>query len=203
MLVALLLLFSGSAAAQVIVANDDGIDARANAKAIAARLGSKDAYERQRAAEALATLAAVSEKKMLEGYRLQEKDKSVRLALDWALYRTGKTEALYQIVRELDSSRHDQAVGYLQRLDSPALLHEVLLRDRNQPQITAGILEALAKIGNNESLELAKSFRDSFNPGVAAAAEIATDAMEKRLAQNENMPPSRPRTVGSAERPSP
>lgn len=197
---AVLLLSAVVGHGQVVVANSDGIDARADASAIAARLGSRHALERQKAAEALATLAAVSQKKLIEGYRVQEGDKRVRLALDWALYRIGKTEALFQIVMELDSSRQEQAVGYLSQLDTPAPLNDILKRERD-PRITAGVLLALARIGDAESLELVKPFRDSFAPGVAGAAETAIDAIEKRLAQTETVMPSRPRTVSKDQEP--
>jgi hypothetical protein len=186
--------------AQVVVPNSDGIDARADANAIAARLGSPDAFERQKAAEALATLAAVSQKKLIEGYRLQEKDKKVRLALDWALYRIGKQESLFQIIMELDSGRHDQAVGYLSQLDTPAPLNDILKRERD-PRITTGVIQALGRIGDAQSLELIKPFRDSFAPGVAGAAEVAFEAIEQRLAQTETVMPSRPRTISKDERP--
>lgn len=195
-------LFAGTLChGQVVVPNSDGIDARADAEAIATRLASPDAPERRRAAEALATLAAVDQKKLLEGYRLQEGNKRVQLALDWALYRIGKSDLLYQIVRELDSSRQDQAAGYLAQLDSPAVLNTLLKHETNKPRVTVGLLTALAKIGDSESLEVIKPFRDSFEPGVAGAAEIALDKIEKRLAQSEPVLPTRQRTVGTSDRP--
>jgi hypothetical protein len=52
-------------------------------------------------------------------------------------------------------------------------------------------------------LELIKPLRDSFTPGIAAAAEVAIDEIEKRLGQAVTPAPSRPRTVGSAENPLP
>lgn len=181
----------------------DGLDARADAGVIAGRLADKDPLARQSAAEALATLAAVDQRKLLEGYRLQEKDKRVRLALHWALYRIGKQEFIYDIVRELDSGRHEQAIGYLAQLDSPSVLNQILQREKNAPRIKAGIVSALAQIGDNESLELIKPLRESLEPGVAAAAELATDEIEKRLAGLENTTalPSRPRAVSTAEKP--
>lgn len=187
--------------AQVVVPNSDGIDARADAEAIALRLASRDAFERQRAAEALAVLAAVSQKKLIEGYRVQEKNKRVQLALDWALYRIGKFDLVYEIVRELDSSRQEQAAGYLAQLDSPEILNTLLKRGTNKPRVKVGLLKALARIGDSESLELIKPLRDSFEPGVAGAAETALDQIEKRLAQSEPTLPSRQRTIGSSERP--
>src|SRR5258705_2818265 len=91
----------------------DGIDARANTAELAQKLGNVDPLVRQRSAEALARLAPVDQKKLVEGYQLQDKNKEVRLALDWALYRMGHSEALFRIVRELDSGRQSHAVGYL------------------------------------------------------------------------------------------
>src|SRR5260370_4648002 len=86
----------------------DGIDARANTAELASQLGSADPLLRQRSAEALARLAAVDQKKLVEGYQLQEKNKEARLALDWALYRTGKSESFVPLVHDLGSSRQDQ-----------------------------------------------------------------------------------------------
>ena len=77
----------------------DGVDARVDSAQLAGQLGHVDPLVRQRAAEALAQLAAGDQKKVVEGYHLQEKNKEVRLALDWALYRMGKTETLFRIVR--------------------------------------------------------------------------------------------------------
>ncbi len=175
------------------------IDARSDTSVFIARLGSKEAVDRQQAAEALAQLAAVDQKRLIEGYRLQEKDKSVRLALDWALYRVGKQDALFEIVQALDTSRHDQAVGYLRQLDSPSLINGFLKREKTKPRIVVGLIEALMQIGDNESLELIMALRDSVAPGVAASAEVATEEIEKRLATVAEPVKSRPRTVGNSE----
>ncbi len=181
----------------------DGVDARADSAELAGQLGHVDPLVRQRAAEALARLAAADQKKVVEGYQLQEKNKEVRLALDWALHRMGKTEALFRVVRELNSSRHDQAVGYLKQLDSANLLYPFLKQNRNSPKVTVGLLEVLAQLGDGETLEMITPLRDSFTPGVAEAAEVAIERIEARIGQGETPPPSRPRTVGTAERPSP
>ncbi len=150
---------------------------------------------RQEAAEALARLAAVEQKKLVEGYQLQEKNKNVRLALDWALYRMGKSDMLFRIVQELDSGRHDQAVGYLSKLDTPTLLYSYLKDEDKPARRTVGLLEALALFGDQESLALITPFQDSFQPGVAAAAENAIEKIEARLGQVEPAKPTRPRTV--------
>lgn len=198
-----LALISGAYATASAQSPADPVDARADSSVVARQLGSRDPLVRQRAAEALARLAAVDQKKLIEGYQLQEKDKKVRLALDWALYRIGKSEALFRIVREVDSSRHDQAVSYLMQLDGPALLYPFLKQEDNQPKTTVGLLEALAQMGDSESLEMVRPFRDSFYPGVAEAAEIATEKIERRLAQTEIRTPTRPRTVDKTDQSSP
>ena len=190
-----LVLFAGvsSHAQQAAV---DGVDARSDPAEFAKQLGSTDPLVRQRSAEALARLAAIDQRKLVEGYQLQEKNKEVRVALDWALYRMGRTEALYRIVDELDSGRQDQAIGYLTELESPDVLYPFLKRTTNAPRINAGLLKALARIGDSQTLELIKPFRDSHQPYVAEAAEIAHDEIEKRL--GEPAVPAeraRPRTV--------
>jgi len=176
----------------------DGVDARSDPAEFAKQLGSTDSLVRQRSAEALARLAATSQRKLVEGYQLQEKNKEVRLALDWALYRMGRAEALYRIVDELDSGRQNQAVGYLSELESPDVLYPFLKRTNNEPRINAGLLKALARIGDAQTLDLIKPFRESHQPYVAEAAEVAHDEIEKRLGEPATTKRARPRTVEKA-----
>lgn len=190
--VVVLVLFVGNSQAQSPI---DGIDARSNPAEFAKQLGSADALVRQRSAEALARLAATDQRKLVEGYHLQESNKEVRLALDWALYRMGRSEALYRIVDELDSGRHDQAVRYLSELESPDLLYPSLKRSNNAPRINAGLLKALARIGDSQTLDLIKPFRESHQPYVAEAAEVAHDEIEKRLGEPAPAVRARPRSI--------
>ena len=176
----------------------DGVDARSNPADFAKQLGSTDPLVRQRSAEALARLAATKQRKLVEGYQVQETNKEVRLALEWALYRMGRSEMLFRIVDELDSGRQEQAIGYLSELESPDALYPFLKRPDNAPRINAGLLKALARIGDAQTLELVKPFRDSHQPYVAEAAEIAHDEIEKRLAEPASTMRSRPRTVEKA-----
>lgn len=201
MLTAVVLFVGLSAQAQQV--GIDGIDARSNPAEFAKQLGSTDPLLRQRSAEALARLAATDQRKLVEGYQLQETNKEVRLALDWALYRMGRSEALYRIVDDLDSGRQEQAVGYLTELESPDVLYPFLKRTKNAPRLNAGLLKALARLGDAQTLELIKPFRESHQPYVAEAAETAHDEIEKRL--GEPAAPAeraRPRTVEKvADRP--
>jgi len=177
----------------------DGVDARSNPAEFAKGLGSTDPLMRQKSAEALAKLAATDQRKLVEGYQLQEKNKEVLLALDWALYRMGKAEALYRVVDDLDSGRHAQAVSYLSELESPDVLYPFLKRGNNAPRINAGLLKALAHIGDAQTLELVKPFRESHQPYVAEAAEVAHDEIEKRLSEPAAATiRARPRTVEKA-----
>ena len=195
-LAAVLLVMSVGALQAQQVVPIDGVDARSNPAEFAQQLGSTDPLVRQRSAEALARLAATDQRKLVEGYQLQEKNKEVRVALDWALYRMGRAEALYRIVNELDSGRREQAIGYLAELESPDVLYPFLKRTTNAPRINAGLLKALARIGDAQTLELIKPFRDSHQPHVAEAAEVAHDEIEKRLGEPA-VPAARarPRTV--------
>ena len=176
----------------------DGVDARSDPAEFAKQLNSPDAHVRQKSAEALARLAATDQRKLVEGYRLQEKNKDVRLALDWALYRMGRSEALYRIVDELDSGRQALAVGYLSELESPDVLYPFLKRTSSAPRINAGILKALARIGDAQTLDVIKPFRESHQPYVAEAAEVALDEIEKRLGETAPEVRARPRTVEKA-----
>ena len=177
------ILFTNASATHAQTASIDGVDARSDPADFAKQLSSPDANVRRRSAEALARLAATDQRKLVEGYQLQEKNKEVRLALDWALYRMGQSEALYRIVRDLDSGRQDQAIGYLAELESPDVLYPFLKKENNPPRVNAGLLNALGRIGDAQTLDLIKPFRESHQPYVAEAAEIAHDEIEKRLGE--------------------
>ena len=193
---AAVLLVMSVGALQAQQAPIDGVDARSNPAEFAKQLGSSDPLLRRRSAEALARLAATDQRKLVEGYQLQEKSKEVRLALDWALYRMGKVEALYRIVNDLDSGRQEQAAGYLAELESPDVLYPFLKRTNNAPRITAGILKALARLGDAATLDLIKPYRESHEPFVAEAAEVAHDEIEKRLSEPAaTTTRARPRTI--------
>ncbi len=192
-LLLVLLVVAGTAQAQQTAIDD--VDARSDPKDFAKQLGSTDPLVRQRGAEALARLAANDQRKLVEGYQLQEKNKEVRLALEWALYRMGRSEMLFRIVDELDSGRQEQAIGYLSELESPGELYPFLKRNNNAPRINAGLLKALARIGDAQTLELIKPFRESHQPYVAEAAEIAHDEIEKRLGEPAATTGTRPRSV--------
>lgn len=196
-LILLLVSLASATSAQTTVPAD-GVDARSNPAEFSKQLGSTDPNVRRRSAEALARLAATDQRKLVEGYQLQESNKEVRLALDWALYRMGHEEALYRIVKDLDSGRQDQAVGYLSELDSPDLLYPFLKKTNNPPRINAGLLKALAHIGDAQTLELIKPFRESHQLYVAEAAESAHDEIEKRLGEPASATRARPRTVEKA-----
>ena len=185
-------LLVGSAQAQTSI---DGVDARSDPAEFAKQLGSTDANVRRRSAEALAQLAATNQRKLVEGYQLQESNKEVRLALDWALYRMGRSELLFRLVDELDSGRQEQSIGYLSQLESPDVLYPFLRKTNNAPRINAGLLKALARIGDAQTLDLIKPFRESHQPFVAEAAEIAHDEIEKRLGEPTTTTRTRPRSV--------
>jgi len=197
--VLLCVLFAGVVQAQQEPAQQpiDGVDARSNAAEFAKQLGSTDPLVRQRSAEALARLAATDQLKLVQGYQLQEKNKEVRLALDWALYRMGQSAALYRVVESLDSGRQEQAIGYLSELEGPDLLYPFLKKQNNPPRVNAGLLKALARIGDAKTLEIVKPFLESHQPYVAEAAEIAHDEIEKRLGEATTPARSRPRTVST------
>ena len=194
----LLVLFVGAGVVNAQQSAVDDVDARSDPKDFAKQLGSTDPLVRQHSAEALARLAATNQRKLVEGYQLQESNKEVRLALDWALYRMGRSQMLYRIVDELDSGRQEQAIGYLSELESPDVLYPFLKRTTNAPRVNAGLLKALARIGDAQTLDLIAPFRESHQPYVAEAAEIAHDEIEKRLGEPAPATRARPRTVEKA-----
>jgi HEAT repeat protein len=178
----------------------DGIDARTDTTQLARQLSDRDPNVRQRSAEALARLAAADQKKLVEGFYLQENNKEVRLAMDWALYRFGKAQSLFRIVHELDSGRQQQAIGYLSQLESPEVLYPFLKKPNNPARVNVGLLKALTSIGNAETLEVIKPYLESVQPYVAEAAENATDEINKRLGESATVPGrSRPRVAAKPD----
>lgn len=165
------------------------------ASAFAVRhLSDRDPLVRQRAAEVLAKFSSVEHLRLVEGYRLQEKNDRVGLALDWALYRMGKTDALYGVVRGLRSdSRRQQAVGYLSQLVGPQPLY--VFFDRADGKTLVGLLQVLANIGDAETLDLIKSFANSLEPDVSDAAKFTVKEITTRLAQAPHDTPTRPREI--------
>lgn len=163
----------------------------------AKQLISRDAITRQGAAEKLADLAASDWRHLVEGYRLQEKNSRVKLALDWALYRMGKTETLYEVVRALDSSRYPQAQGYLSKLDNPEPLYVFLETANTKSKIR--LLEVLARIGDAKTVEHIEPYTNALDPQVAHAAEVSRREINARLAQAPPDAPTRPRRVGNAQ----
>jgi hypothetical protein len=63
------------------------------------------------------------------------------------------------------------------------------------PRINAGLLKALARIGDAQTLDLIKPFLESHQPYVAEAAEVAHDEIEKRLGEPTSTLKTRPRSV--------
>jgi hypothetical protein len=160
-------------------------------------LTNRDPLTRQRAAEDIARLAPPAQRKLVEGYRLQEKHARVRLALDWALYRMGKTPALFAVVRDLDSTRRNQSEAYLAELETPEPLYGLLPQVNGNTQIK--LLEALARAGNADTLPIVEPYASSVDPKIADAARFATREITRRL----NAPPqpdakTRTRQMGKA-----
>ena len=163
---------------------------------VARRLASRDPLERQRAAEELARTGAIEQQRMVEGYRLQEKDARVRLALDWALYRMGKTETLFAIVRQLDSSRRNQAASYLTQLEGPEPLYIFLERVNDETRIH--LIEALASLGNAETVKRLEPYTSSYDPRIANAAQFALREISRRETQPSDQA-TRPRSTGKTK----
>lgn len=181
--------------ASVAAAGQDGgtVVGRSSAE-VSKLLSSRNPSQRREAAEELARASAVEHRLLVEGYRVQEKDARVRLALDWALYRMGKTQALFPVVGELDTSRAEQAVQYLGGLDEPKPLYPFLGRVNGREQ--ARLLEVLARVGDAETLERIKPFYNSPDPTIADAARFAEREITIRLEETPAPEPKRPRQSG-------
>ena len=187
----LLVAANASALAQDESANPSAFDSAT----VARKLSSRSPLERREAAEALARAAAAEHRRLAEGYRAQEKDTRVRVALDWALYRMGKNEALFGVVSAIDSKKTaEQAVGYLKQIESPEPLYVFLGRVNGNTRIR--LLEVLAETGNAGTLAEIKPFTESLDPGIADAAKFAEQEINLRLQEPPAVEPKRQRKVG-------
>jgi len=192
----ILLIIAGAAIAQAQT-NENETNAPDPAAVAVKQLTSRDPLARQHAAEELARLEATDQRRVIEGYRLQEKNERVRLALDCALYRLGKKESLFPVARALDSSRSAQASSYLRTLDDPEPLYLFLERMNGNTQVK--LLEILATIGNAETIEKIKPYEQSYDPKIVEAAKKAASEIEQRDGQPPAKTTTRPRQVGSGE----
>ena len=169
----------------------------ADSSAVARKLSSRIAAERRGAAEELARLAAVEHLRLVEGYRVQEKDARVKLALDWALYRMGKNETLFQLVAALDEKKQaEQVVAYLKQLEGPDPLYVFLGRVNGHTQ--ARLLEVLATVGDRGTLERLQPYTQSLDPLIADAAKFAEREIQIRVEETPAVEPRRQRKVGHA-----
>jgi hypothetical protein len=152
LILALLSLFTVHASARVTPQDEPSNASAFDSATVARKLSSRNPVERRAAAEELARLAATEHRRLAEGYRAQEKDVRVRLALDWALYRMGKNESLYPLVRALDEKKQAaQSVAYLKQLEGPQPLYIFLERVNGNTRIR--LLEVLAALGDRDTLE--------------------------------------------------
>lgn len=199
---ALLLAVVSGVSASPLRAQQDAADGetRADVNALMRQLTDRDPLTRQRAAEDIARLAPPAQRKLVEGYRLQEKNARVRLALDWALYRMGKTPALFAVVRDLDTNRWNQSEAYLAELETPEPLYGLLPQVNGNTQIK--LLEALARSGNADTLPVVEPYAASIDPKIADAARFATREITRRLnAPTQPDAKKRTRQVGKATTP--
>jgi hypothetical protein len=177
---------------------NDGVEHNSQASArVAERLASRDPVERRRAAEELARMGAIEQQRLVAGYRLQEKDARVRLALDWALYRMGKTETLFAVVRNLDSSRRSQAAAYLTQLEGPEPLYIFLDKVNDETKIY--LLEVLAHIGDDRTIDRINPYASALDARVANAAQFAIREITRRRSQP--VQATRPRQTGNTTEP--
>ncbi|HEX8353057.1 MAG TPA: hypothetical protein VF611_09170 [Pyrinomonadaceae bacterium] len=195
----LLSLFVTQAHAAASAQDDDPRGAPAvDSASVARRLSSRSPVERRAAAEELARLASVEHRRLAEGYRAQERDTRVKLALDWALYRMGKNESLFPLVRALDEKKQaEQSVSYLKQLEGPAPLYVFLDRVNGNTRIR--LLEVLASVGDRDTLDKIRPFTESLDPGIADAAKFAEREINIRLEETPAAEPKRQRKVGQPE----
>jgi len=194
------ILFGGQAQASVpawvgMLQDEPGRSTGVSSAEVARKLSSRSPFERRKAAEELARLAAVEHLRLAEGYRAQEKDSRVKLALDWALYRMGVNETLFNLVGALDEKGPaEQSIAYLKQLEGPEPLYIFLGRVNGLTQVR--LLEVLAAVGDRGTLEKIKPYIESTDPNIADAAKFAEREITIRVEETPAVEPRRERKVG-------
>ena len=145
---------------------------------------------RRFAAEGLARLGDTHYVERLSLARLQERDRSVQLALAFALYRLGRREFLEAIFQELDGGHHAQAAAYLLEVE-PSDLYPLLRR--GSVRARRSVVEALGRIGSRDAIEHLTPLLSAEDPELVNAANLAIHRIEQRAAS----PRTRPRRVGN------
>jgi hypothetical protein len=115
----------------------------------------------------------------------------------------GKTQALFEVVRALDSSRYEQALSYLSQMETPEPLYVFLKRTNARTQ--GRLIEALARVGDASTLEELKPFVESADPLLSEAAKFAereiTIRLEEKGAPDEVQRPRRSGSTPEEEQP--
>ena len=179
---------------------DESPSVAASSKQYVLELAAPNPVLRLRAAENLARITSIEDKRVVEGYRLQEKDKRVQLALDWALYRFGDDTKLFRIVSALDSTLYrSQATSYLSQLDTPEPLYMFL----NTPKrnVRVGVLDALGNVGDAGTFPQLEPLTRASDKRIAIAANAAAKRITERLEEDamdaQDVSPTRPRQTGT------
>src|SRR6185295_8937617 len=107
----------------------------------------------------------------------------------------GKSALLFQVVRDLDSGRHDQAVGYLSQLESADVLYEILKQEDTRPKVVVGLLQVIGRIGDDASLQQIKQFEESYDPNIVEAAKESASLIQQRLGEAQPATRTRPRKI--------
>jgi len=113
----------------------------------------------------------------------------------------GKSTALFQIVRDLDSSRQDQAINYLSQIESAEPLYVFLREENTRPKVIVGVIDVLGRIGDAETLQQIKPLMDSPDPKVAEAAQLSMNMINHRLGEAQPATKTRPRTIVKTDQP--
>lgn len=150
------------------------------------------AERRRFAAEGLARLGDASYVERISRLRLQERDRSVRLAHAFALYRLGRREFLEAIFQELDGGHHAQAARYLLEVE-PEDLYPFLHRGSVRARLA--LVEALGHTGSREAIPYLQPLLRAEDADLVNAATLAIHRIERRE-RTSSPPRTRPRRVG-------
>lgn len=149
---------------------------------------------RQFSAEGLGRIGASDLVDDLASMYLRERDGTVKTALSFALYRTGRDEHLAQLVAGL--AQGDQSYNYLLEMTSDDVprLYPFLKSERERVRVR--ILDVIGLRGDHSAIAVAREAARQDSADVAAAANNAIRRIRGRLgwegSSTESEPPSPP-----------
>lgn len=143
-------------------------------------LGDKDPDRRRYAVEGLARIGDPRYADQMSRLLLTEKEREVKLALHFALYKMGSNANTQFIVRKLYTDQAEQARAYLLEANDPADLYPHI--QSSNKTVRREVIAVLGRIGNRETIKELEPVARTSGTETANTATLAIKQIEWRIA---------------------